>query len=88
MGYDYGINYKKAKDNLVVDTLFCAFDAHVSLSAISMPIPNWLHSIQQGYVNDSSLYEIIQQLESNPYVVPYSSWDGFYLRYMGRLVLP
>ena len=52
-GYDYEINYKKAKDNLVVDTLSCTFDAPISLSAISMPIPTWLHYVQQDYVNDS-----------------------------------
>ena len=55
MGYDYEITYKKGKDNLVVDALSRTFDDHASLSAISMPIPNWLQSIQQGYVNDSSL---------------------------------
>ena len=60
MGYDYEINYKKAKDNLVVDTLSRTFDPHVSLLAIAMPIPTWLHSVQQGYVNDSSLSKIIQ----------------------------
>ena len=72
----------------MVDALFHAFDAHVSLSVISMPIPTWLHSIQQGYVNDSSLSEIIQPLASNPSVVPHSSWDGSSLRYKGHLVLP
>ena len=75
--YDYEITYKKAKDNLVADALLLTFDAHVSLSVISMPIPTWLHSVQQVYVNDSSLSEIIQQLASNPSVVPHSSWDGF-----------
>ena len=34
----------------MVDALFHTFDAHVSLSVISMPIPTWLHSVQQGYV--------------------------------------
>ena len=87
-GYDYEINYKKAKDNLVVDTLSCTFNAPVSLSAINMPIPTWLHFVHQGYFNDSSLYEIIQLLASNPYVVPHFSWDGSSLRYKGRLVLP
>ena len=42
MGYDYEITYKKGKDNLVADALSRTFDAHVSLSSISMPIPNWL----------------------------------------------
>ena len=87
-GYDYEINYKKDKDNLVVDTLSHTFDAHVSLSAIAMPIPTWLHSVQQGYVNDSSLSEIIQPLASNPSMVPHFSWDVFSLRYKDHLVLP
>ena len=32
-------DYKKAEDNLVVDALFHTFDAHVSISVISLPIP-------------------------------------------------
>ena len=61
MGYEYEITYKKAKDNLVVATLSRTFDVYVSLSTNFMPIINWLHSVQQGYVKyDSSLSEIIQ----------------------------
>ena len=60
MGYDYEITYKKGKDNLVPDALPRTFDDHASLSTISMPIPNWLQYVQQGYVNDSSLSQIIQ----------------------------
>ena len=71
-----------------MDSLFHTFDAHVCLSVISMPIPTWLHSIQQGYVNESSLSEIIQQLASKPSVVPSSSWDEFSLRYTSCMVLP
>ena len=88
MGYDYEIAYKKGKDILVAISLSYRFDDHVSLSSISMPIPNWLQFVQQGYVNDSSLSQIIQQLASNPSLVPHYSWDGSSLRYKGRLVLP
>ena len=73
MGYDYEITYKKGKDNLVADAISYTFDDHASISAISMPIPNWLQSVQQGYVNDSSLSEIIQQLASNPIFVAHYS---------------
>ena len=52
-------NYKKAQDNIALDALFNTFDAHVYLSVVSMPLPTWLHSVQQGYANDSSLSEII-----------------------------
>ena len=64
------------------------FDDHVSLSSISMPIPNWLHFVQQGYVNEYSLFKIIQQLSTNPSFVPHYSWDGSSLRYKGHLLLP
>ena len=88
MGYDYEITYKKGKDNLVADALSRTFGDHASLSTISMPIPNWLQSIQQGYNSESSLSKIIQHLASNPSSVPHYSWDGSSLRYKGRLVLP
>ena len=55
MCYDYEITYKKGKDNILADALSRTFNDHPSLSTISMPIPNWLQSVQQGYVNDSSL---------------------------------
>ena len=71
----------------MVDALFHTFDAHVSLSVISLPIPTWLHFVQQGYVKDSSLSEIIQPLASNPSMVPHFFWDGSSLRYKGHLVL-
>ena len=71
MGYDYEITYKKGKDNLMADALSRTFDDHVSLSSISMPIPNWLQFVQQGYVNESSLSKIIQWLANNPFVVPH-----------------
>ena len=73
MGYEYDITYKKGKENLVVNALSRTFDDHISLSSISMHIPNWLQSVQQGYVNDSSLYEIIKWLSNNPYFVPHYS---------------
>ena len=54
MGYDYEITYKKGKDNLVANSLSHTFCDHISLSAISLPISNWLQSVQQGYANDPS----------------------------------
>ena len=88
MGYDYEITYKKGKDNLVADALSRTFYDHASLSTISMPIPNWLQYVQQGYANDSSLYTIIIRLANNSYLIPYYSWDGAFMRYKGHLVLP
>ena len=73
MVYDYKVTYKKGKDSLVADALSHTFDGHASLSAISMPIPNWLQSVQQGYVNHSSLSQVIQQMASNPSLVPHHS---------------
>ena len=85
MGYYYEFTYKKDKDNLVAGSLSRTFDDHVSLSTISMPIPNWLQSVQQGYANDSSLSKIIQQLANNPSLVLHSSWDGSSLQGFGQI---
>ena len=90
MGYDYEITYKNGKDNLVADSLSHTFDDHASLSAISMPIPTWLHYVQQAYVNDSSLSEIIQQLASNPSVVSHSVaiyWISYFIPFQKKLHL-
>ena len=72
----------------MVDALSHTFDYHISLSAISNPIPNWLQYVQQAYVNDSSLSEIIQRVANNPSILPHYSSDGASLRYKGCLVLP
>ena len=88
MGYDYEITYKKCTDNLMAGALSRTFDDHVSLSTISMHIPNWLQYVHQCYLNDSSLSAIIQQWSNNPSDVPHYSWDGSSLRYKGHLVLP
>ena len=88
MGYDYEITYKKGKDNILEDALSHTFDNHVSLSVVSMPILNWLQSVHKGYVNDSSLFEIIQYLSSNPSAIMNYPWDGSSLRYKGFPVLP
>ena len=87
MGYEYEITYKNGKENIVADALSCTFDDHVSLSAISMSIPNWLYYVHQGYINESSLPEIIQQLASNLSTIPHYSWYGSSLRYKGRLMV-
>ena len=75
-------------NNLVENSLSCTFDDHVCLSTISISIPNWLQSVKKGYVNDSSLSEIIQRLGNNPSIVSHYSWDGASQRYKGHLVIP
>ena len=68
----------------MADALSHTFDDHASLSTISMPIPNWLQSVQQGYVNDSCLSQIIQQFVSNPSLLLHYSLDGSSLRDKGH----
>ena len=47
----------------------------------SRPEDHRIHLVfQQGYVNDSSLSQIIQCLDNNPSDVPHYSWDGASLR--------
>ena len=50
MGYPYAITYKKGKDNMVEDAPSCTIDDPVSLTTLSLLVPNWLQSVQWGYL--------------------------------------
>ena len=47
LGYDYGIIYKKGKDNVVGDALSRQYEDEGSLLVLSAPIPDWLEEARQ-----------------------------------------
>lgn len=42
LGYDYEINYKKGKENVMVDALSRKYEEEGSLFALSLPVTNWI----------------------------------------------
>jgi hypothetical protein len=62
MEFNYSIEYKKGKENRVVDAL--SRHDHSSF-AISSMVPAWVADIEASYVGDIHYTELIQQLSAN-----------------------
>ena len=86
MGLDYVIQYKKGKENIVVDALSrCQEEGE--LSAISTLVPDWYQELASSYESDEGLKQLLGQLVLDPT----SRW-GYTLRngmirYHGRIVI-
>lgn len=88
MGLSYEIRYKQGKDNVAADSLSRANHGellHLAVSSISSEL--W-DLIQQAYVADSSLKDLMQEVNASPDQHPhYRVVDGFLFR-KHRLVVP
>jgi hypothetical protein len=67
LGYNFVIEYKKGKENRVVDALSCQFENpnnEVTISLISFPTPTWVDDLKSSYLQDAitrDLYSKLQQ---------------------------
>jgi hypothetical protein len=83
--FDFHLEYKKGKDNVVADALSRKQPDH-SLSAISTVTPKWLEEVAKSYENDTYCQSLLQQLLLEPALdqVHYSLQSGI-IRYKGRI---
>jgi hypothetical protein len=58
LGYDYEIEYKRGKENYVIDALSWMEEPR-TLMAISHPIPQWLKPIQEEVRSDPELQALV-----------------------------
>jgi hypothetical protein len=80
MEFDYTIEYKKGKENKVVDALSRRDHSALSISSIT---PDWITEVESSYHNDPQLTEILHQLAINNQAVPHYSLHSRILRYKG-----
>jgi hypothetical protein len=84
MEFNYSIEYKKGKENKVVDAL--SRKDH-SIMAITSVVPAWVSDIEASYTNDAYYIEFIQQLSVNTQVAPNYSLHSDILRYKGKICI-
>jgi hypothetical protein len=83
--FDFTIEYKRGKENLVADALSRKF---CKLFAISAVQPAWIKDVTASYTNDPQVKALLEQFLINPPGTdsPYSLKAGV-LRYKGQIVV-
>ncbi|KAA8548911.1 hypothetical protein F0562_000595 [Nyssa sinensis] len=89
MGFDFIIEYKKGKENVVADALSRRGENDGEtgeLTALSHPIPNWVEAIKEEVTSNPTLKELVQRVEEGEALGPWKLQDGV-LFYKERIYL-
>lgn len=90
LGFDYSIEYKVGRENLVADPLSRFYEGQDNtnssqLSAISVIIPQWKSDLKDSWAQDPFIEPILAQLAINPNQVQDFTLTNGDLRYKDRL---
>jgi hypothetical protein len=84
MEFDYSIEYKKDKENIVADAL--SRKDH-TLATISSATPAWTADIEENYENDPHYTNLLEQLLVNAQVVPNHSVHSGIVRFKCKICI-
>lgn len=73
LGFDYEIEFKKGKDNVVVDALSKMTCRELSTLAMSTISTTLIEEIKASWVSDRVVQNLIQELSRNPTSHPHYS---------------
>ena len=86
--FDFSIEYKQGKENVVADALSRKFsDKEEHCLAISSAVPTWMTKITHTYEGDTKCIQLLQELAVNADSHPHFTLKGGILRYKNRLVI-
>lgn len=86
--FDYEIQYKQGKENLVADALSRKEGSEVLHMAMTVLECDLMLEIQQGYDSDPETKEIIEALKLDPRNKRHFTWSQEILRRKSKLVVP
>ncbi|CAL0311123.1 unnamed protein product [Lupinus luteus] len=87
MEFDFAIEYKQGKENVVADALSRRDAVECQALLVHSLESDLFHRIKNTWHNDLSLQRIIQQLPSDPTSHKHYTWNGSELRRKGKLVV-
>jgi len=86
--FDYEIQYRQGKENLVADALSRVEGSEVLHMALSIVECDFLKEIQVAYESDGVLKDIISALQQHPDAKKHYSWSQDILRRKSKIVVP
>lgn len=86
--FDYEIQYKQSKDNVVADALSRVDGAEILHMAMTVVECDLLKRIQEEYEKDALLKDIIEELKKKPTSKKHLSWYQNILRRKNKIVVP
>lgn len=87
LGFDYEIEFKKGKDNVVADALSRVSCRALSTLTVSTISTTLLEEIKQSWKTDKGVQTLIQELSLHPASHPHYSWVNQLLCRKGKLVV-
>lgn len=73
MGFDFVVEYKKGRENIVANALSRRFeeDSMGEFQAICTPFPNWLEAIKEEVKNNEFFHGVKSKIEQDEVVGPW-----------------
>ena len=87
MGFDYEVQYKKGRDNVVADALSRRPQEGSVVATMVTITTSLIRDIQQGWQQDAHVQELIQKISTNDQQYTNYSWQQGMLRRKGKLVV-
>ncbi|XP_040988925.1 uncharacterized protein LOC121236540 [Juglans microcarpa x Juglans regia] len=88
IGYDFSVNYKKGKENLVADALSRRNEEEqAALAMISFPTPLWIEELKESYSLCSKFSKIVTKLQQGEEAPKHFSIQQGLLLRKGKLVV-
>jgi hypothetical protein len=86
--FDFSIEYKQGKENIVADALSRKYDTSKdSCNAISMAVPTWLTEVEKPYQQDEKCTQLLQELAVKPDSHLHYKLQDSILSYKNRIVI-